>query len=110
RRHGFALPYLQMAIDITRHHHERYDGNGYPDRLAGRAIPLAARLVAVCDVYDALRSRRPYRPKLPPRMAAQVVTEGSGGHCDPLRGKAFQCSAGQFERIYEELPDERMDR
>ena len=51
-----------MAADIIRHHHERFDGTGYPDRLAGHAIPLAARIVAICDVYDALRCRRSYKP------------------------------------------------
>ena len=56
RQHGFALAFLQMAIDIARHHHERFDGTGYPDRLAGSDIPLAARIVAIGDVYDALRS------------------------------------------------------
>ena len=53
RQHGSALAFLQMAIDIARHHHERYDGTGYPDRLAGSDIPLAARIVSVADVYDA---------------------------------------------------------
>src|SRR5207247_5024048 len=53
REHGSAMVFLHTAIDITRHHHERYDGNGYPDRLAGTDIPLAARLVSIGDVYDA---------------------------------------------------------
>src|SRR5207253_1617701 len=63
-RHGSALAFLQMAADIARHHHERFDGAGYPDGLAGDGIPLPARLVAICDVYDALRSRRSYKPAL----------------------------------------------
>jgi putative two-component system response regulator len=54
RQHGCALVFLQMAADIARHHHERFDGNGYPDRLANNDIALAARIVALCDVYDAL--------------------------------------------------------
>src|SRR5581483_7699879 len=60
QNHASSGVFLQMAIDIVRHHHERFDGAGYPDRLAGTAIPLSARLVAVCDVYDALRCRRVY--------------------------------------------------
>src|SRR5207237_3484941 len=61
-QHGSARGFLQMAIDVARHHHERYDGKGYPDRLAGGDIPLAARLVAPCDASHALPSRRLYRP------------------------------------------------
>src|SRR5208283_3267169 len=58
QRYGNQLGFLRMAIEIARHHHERFDGTGYPDGLAGNAIPLSARLVALADVYDALRSRR----------------------------------------------------
>jgi response regulator RpfG family c-di-GMP phosphodiesterase len=104
RRHGFALAFLQTAIDITRHHHERYDGSGYPDRLAGSDIPLAARLVAVADVYDALRSRRAYRPRLAHDVAVKIITE-SPGQFDPGLLRALGQCAAQFERIYGELPD-----
>ena len=69
KKHGFALAFLEMAADIARHHHERHDGRGYPDGLSGSDIPLAARLVAIGNVYDALRSgestSRPYRILLP---------------------------------------------
>ena len=58
------MVFLQMAGEIARHHHERYDGAGYPDRLAGGDIPLAAHIVAVADVYDALRGKR-YKPACP---------------------------------------------
>ena len=64
RQHGACLAFLQMAIDIVRHHHERYDGSGYPDGLAGDAIPLAARITAIADVYDAMRSKLVYKPGL----------------------------------------------
>jgi putative two-component system response regulator len=61
---------LRFACQIARSHHERWDGGGYPDGLAGEAIPLAARLMAVADVYDALRSRRPYKkPSIMPRLS-----------------------------------------
>jgi putative two-component system response regulator len=105
RQHGFALPFLQMAIDIARHHHERFDGTGYPDRLAGSAIPLAARLVAVADVYDALRARRVYKPALSHATVVHTMTEGSPGHFDPVLLQAFERCAPQFERIFRELVD-----
>src|SRR5262249_40270393 len=75
-QHGSARAFLQMAIDIARHHPERYDCKGYPDHLAGDAIPLAARLGSPGDMYDALRSRRLYRPGLAHSVALQVMAEG----------------------------------
>jgi response regulator RpfG family c-di-GMP phosphodiesterase/serine/threonine protein kinase len=105
RQHGFALGFLQMAIDITRHHHERYDGSGYPDRLAGNAIPLAARLVAIGDVYDALRSRRVYKPALSHTAAYQLMTEASPGQFDPGLLAVFQRCADRFAEIYQKAAD-----
>src|SRR5262249_4335205 len=105
QRHGFAAAFLRMAIDIVRHHHERYDGRGYPDRLAGNAIPLAARLVAIADVYDALRGRRPYKPPLAHAAAVQLMTEASPGQFDPLLLAVFARCASRFERIAAEVPD-----
>ena len=67
---------------IVRHHHERWDGSGYPDGLRGAAIPLGARIVAVADVYDALTSSRPYREALPHRAAIQILGEESGRTLD----------------------------
>jgi response regulator RpfG family c-di-GMP phosphodiesterase len=99
RQHGAALAFLQVAIDIARHHHERWDGSGYPDRLAGPAIPLAARIVAIADVYDALRCRRPYRPALPHAAAVQILTT-SPGHFDPNLMQVFERLAPIFERIF----------
>jgi putative two-component system response regulator len=104
RRHGFAAAFLQMAVEIARHHHERYDGRGYPDRLAGDAIPLAARIVAVADVYDALRCRRVYKPALSHADAVRVMTEDVG-HFDPAFLAAFQRRADHFDRLFQELAD-----
>jgi putative two-component system response regulator len=101
-QHGSALAFLQMAMDIARHHHERFDGEGYPDRLAGTAVPLSARLVAICDVYDALRSRRSYKPGLSHSTAVQVMTKVSAGHFDPDLVQVFQFCAPNFERIFHE--------
>jgi response regulator RpfG family c-di-GMP phosphodiesterase len=105
RQHGAALPFLHMAIDIARHHHERYDGTGYPDRLKGDDIPLAARLVAVADVYDALRSPRVYKPAFSHAETVRVMTEASPGHFDPVLLRTFERIAPRFESIYRELVD-----
>lgn len=104
-RHGFAAGFFRMAIDIARHHHERYDGRGYPDRLEGEDIPLAARIVAVADVYDALRSRRAYKPALSHAAAVQLMIEASPGQFDPHLFQAFHRCAPRIERISRELLD-----
>jgi len=69
-------------LPIIRHHHEAYDGSGYPDRLRGQEIPLAARIVAVCDSFDALTSTRPYRRGRPPREAVDILLDGRGKQWD----------------------------
>jgi response regulator RpfG family c-di-GMP phosphodiesterase len=102
---GLPSAFLQMAIDIACHHHERYDGQGYPDQLAGTSIPLPARIVAIADVYDALRSRRAYKPSLSHATAVQVITKCSEGQFDPNLLTAFlRCAAG-FEGIFRDYPD-----
>jgi response regulator RpfG family c-di-GMP phosphodiesterase len=105
KQHGSAMAFLQMAIDIAHHHHERFDGHGYPEKLAGNNIPLAARLVAIADVYDALRSRRVYKPALSHTATLKMMTESSNGQFDPALMQAFYCCAPQFERIFRELAD-----
>jgi response regulator RpfG family c-di-GMP phosphodiesterase/serine/threonine protein kinase len=102
RKHRFALTLLQMAADIARHHHECYDGKGYPDRLEGNAIPLSARITALGDVYDALRSPRPHRPALAHLLAVELMTEGSPGRFDPQLLQIFERCAPRFERIMRE--------
>jgi response regulator RpfG family c-di-GMP phosphodiesterase len=103
--HGLSPAFLQMATDIVGHHHERYDGTGYPDGLAGTAIPLAARIVAIADVYDALRSRRVYKPSLSHAAAVEVITRGCEGQFDPALLSAFVRCASHFEQTFRELPD-----
>jgi response regulator RpfG family c-di-GMP phosphodiesterase len=105
RQHGSGMAFLQMAIDVARHHHERFDGTGYPDQLAGNAIPLAARLLAIADVYDALRSRRVYKPALPHTVAMNIIVQGSPGQFDPALLQAFQRCAGDLDRIFTEWSD-----
>lgn len=92
-----AGPLLRYGVEIARHHHERWDGTGYPDGLAGEAIPLSARLMAVADVYDALISRRPYKEPMSHEEAVAFILSGSGSHFDPAAVAAVQaCSADMF--------------
>jgi HD-GYP domain-containing protein (c-di-GMP phosphodiesterase class II) len=92
------------AAAIVRSHHERWDGSGYPDGLAGDRIPLAARAFAVADVFDALTSDRPYRPAWTiPRARAKIVSE-SGAQFDPAVVEAFSAiDNAVFERIREQI-------
>lgn len=100
-----AHAFLGMAIDIARHHHERFDGTGYPDRLAGEDIPLAARIVNICDVYDALRCRRVYKPALSHTATLQVMNDSAGKQFDPALMKVFMQCANHFDRVFKENPD-----
>jgi putative two-component system response regulator len=105
RKHGSSLAFLQMAADIARHHHERFDGEGYPDHLHGTQIPLAARLVSICDVYNALRTRRSYKPALSHAAAVQAILKGPTGQFDPNLLYIFERSATHFDRIFREVAD-----
>ncbi|NMC21712.1 MAG: response regulator [Thermogutta sp.] len=82
--------FLNTAAEIARHHHERWDGRGYPDGLKGEAIPLSARIVAVADVFDALTSKRVYKDAIPPEDAARFIEREAGRHFDPLAVEAFR--------------------
>jgi HD-GYP domain-containing protein (c-di-GMP phosphodiesterase class II) len=80
---------LQRVLPGVRNHHERLDGRGYPDGLAGDAIPLVARIIAVADTYDAMTTSRPYRPGLPPERAAAEIENGAGSQFCPVVAAAF---------------------
>jgi putative nucleotidyltransferase with HDIG domain len=84
-----TIPYLRPALDIPYYHHEKYDGTGYPHGLKGEQIPLVARIFAVVDVWDALRSDRPYRKAWTGAKAAEYIREQSGKHFDPRVVDAF---------------------
>jgi response regulator RpfG family c-di-GMP phosphodiesterase len=103
-QYGATRAFLQVAGDIIRHHHERHDGTGYPDRLAGNAIPLAARIVAIADVYDALRCRRSWKSALAHQAAVQLML-ASTGQFDPALMQAFERCANRFEEIFREQID-----
>jgi putative nucleotidyltransferase with HDIG domain len=83
------IPELNEIIQIVVHHHERYDGSGYPDGLEGGGIPLGARILSVADAYDALTSKRPYRDALGEDQALRIVEEAAGTQLDPVIVRAF---------------------
>lgn len=91
--------FLSLAKEICAYHHEKWDGSGYPYRLAGSKIPISARIVAVADVYDALRSRRPYKEPMTHEAAREIILQGSGKHFDPEIVEAFLECELNFERI-----------
>lgn len=92
--------YLQHSYDIARHHHERFDGKGYPDGLAGEDIPLSARIVALVDVYDALVSERCYKKGMSHEEAMEIVRRESGTHFDVEIVKALEAVEDQLHDIY----------
>ena len=104
-RYPLFAGFFATAVDVARSHHEKWDGSGYPHRLAGEAIPLAARLVAVGDVYDALRSRRVYKAGLSHAAAVELMLRESPGHFDPALVEVFERAAGQFDRVFRETGD-----
>ena len=95
--------FIQMGITITRSHHEKWNGSGYPDGLAGEDIPVPARIVAIVDVYDALRSKRPYKIAMSHEESCQIIKDGSGSHFDPEIVKAF-CN---IQEVLKTIPIER---
>lgn len=105
RAHPEAL-YLQMARDIALTHHERFDGGGYPMGLKGTSIPLAGRIVALSDVYDALTSRRVYKNAYTHEVAKAIIVEQSGRQFDPDVVEAFLSREREFRRLRECFGDE----
>lgn len=97
----FGKDFYQMALDIIRHHHERWDGTGYPYGLKGEEIPLSARIVAIADVFDALASKRSYKEKMPFEECVQIILESRGSHFDPVLVDAFEESLSEIRKIYD---------
>jgi putative two-component system response regulator len=106
---GADSPYLVMGRDIALGHHERFDGSGYPLGLAGDEIPLAARIMGVADVYDALRSRRPYKNAMDHATAVLILSKGDGRtfprHFDSAILDVFLSAGERMREIYESLCD-----
>ncbi|HEV2060827.1 MAG TPA: HD domain-containing phosphohydrolase [Solirubrobacteraceae bacterium] len=93
------IEFLGAARDVIRHHHERWDGTGYPDGLSGTAIPLSARIFAVADTLDALTTKRPYRQASTIAQARLIITQASGTQFDP-----------DVVDVFRSLPDDAIER
>ncbi len=98
--YGSAVSGLDVAAEVARSHHERWDGGGYPDGLMGEEIPLAARVVSLAAVYEALRNRRPHRPPLSHTQTVKLISTNSVGEFDPTVVAAFVSVAARFEQIH----------
>jgi putative two-component system response regulator len=109
RQLGVPLPILAVAKEIAESHQEKWDGSGYPRGLKGEGIPLSARLMAVADVYDALISRRTYKPALSHAAAVRIMAQGRGTHFDPDILDAFLEIAERFREVSERFRDSELD-
>lgn len=98
--------FLTFAKEIAYSHHEKWDGSGYPQGLSGEDIPLSARLMAVADVYDALISKRVYKPPFTHEKAVSIISEGKGSHFDPQMVDSFLDIAEQFNQIAQTYQDQ----
>ena len=102
---GIKIEFLACAKEIALNHQEKWDGSGYPRQLAGKAIPISARLMAVADVYDALTSHRVYKDAMPHDEAIAIILEGRGSHFDPDIVDAFAVITEQFRGIANRYAD-----
>jgi putative two-component system response regulator len=109
RQLGTPVEFLKLAKEIALSHQEKWDGSGYPEGLAGEAIPVAARLMAVADVYDALISRRVYKPPFTHDRAVEMIAEGRGRHFDPDVTDAFLEIREEFRTIALKFADSDND-
>jgi putative two-component system response regulator len=109
RELGIEVGFLTCAKEIAQSHHEKWDGSGYPDGIGGDDIPICARLMAVADVYDALVSRRVYKPAMSHEAAAEIILDSSGSDFDPDVVTAFRATAPQLQAIASKFGDSDSD-
>jgi putative two-component system response regulator len=95
--------FIEMGIEIARSHHEWWDGTGYPDGLAGDEIPLCARILAVADCYDALRSRRSYKAAVLHDETCEMILRDSGKHFDPAVTAVFSALGDRFQDVWKQM-------
>ena len=98
--------YLNTAVDMAAYHHEWWNGNGYPYGIAGKEIPLCARIMAVADVFDALTSKRCYKSAMPLEKAYAIIREEAGTHFDPSVVQAFFAATKERDDI---INNDRME-
>jgi putative two-component system response regulator len=97
---------IKLALELTASHHEKWDGSGYPEGLYGPDIPLSARIMALVDVYDALRSKRPYKEPLSHEESVHIIRDNGGLHFDPSVVKAFTRVESRFADIYDTMKED----
>ena len=102
----WASPLSGMAATIAMTHHEKWDGSGYPNGLAGEEIPIEGRITAIADVFDALSSRRPYKEAYPIERCFEILEEGRGKHFDPALLDVFLSHREEIEQIQYENREE----
>ncbi|MBO6100167.1 MAG: HD domain-containing protein, partial [Spirochaetaceae bacterium] len=97
------LEFKRIAVNVAHYHHEKWDGTGYPEKLAGEAIPFEARIMALADVFDALVSKRCYKESLSFDQAFKIIEESLGSHFDPKLGKVFMQCRPELETLYGDI-------
>jgi HD-GYP domain-containing protein (c-di-GMP phosphodiesterase class II) len=100
------VPFLETARDVVLHHHERYDGNGYPEGLKGEDIPIGARLLAVADAFDTMTTDRSYRPARSMDGALSALAKSAGTQFCPVAVKAFVSGFKKHQEVLNQSPSE----
>lgn len=100
-----SSPVMRLAALVAETHHEKWDGSGYPHGLAGDDIPLEGRITAICDVFDAISTKRPYKDAYPLEKCLEIILNGSGNHFDPAVVDAFFARRDEILQAFEELSD-----